>query len=86
MDITELKKHQDEYPLHPADPDVMPEPTYWPIFTAFGSLLVFWGLISSLIMTAVGAAILVISISGWIHNLNEDEEDKEEVKEKEELT
>ena len=76
MDITELKNREKEYPLRPAQPDVMPEPTYWPIFTAFGTLLVFWGLISSLIMTAVGAVILVISISGWINNINDYEEEK----------
>ncbi|HYW96510.1 MAG TPA: hypothetical protein VE870_13030 [Bacteroidales bacterium] len=70
MDLTELKKHQDEYPLSPADPEVIPEPTFWPIFTAFGVLLLFWGLITSLILSFVGVVVLAFSISGWISDLN----------------
>ncbi len=70
MDINELMKHQDEYPLSPADPDEIPEPTFWPIFLAFGVLLLFWGLITSFIMTAVGIVIVGFSVSGWVSDLN----------------
>lgn len=70
MDLTELKKHQDEYPLSPADPEIIPKPTFWPIFTAFGVLLLFWGLITSFILSLVGVVVLAFSISGWVSDLN----------------
>ncbi len=70
MDINELIKHQDEYPLSPADPEEIPQPTFWPVFLAFGVLLLFWGLISSLIMSAIGALVVAVSVSGWVSDLN----------------
>ncbi len=70
MDINELTKHQDEYPLTPADPEEIPQPTFWPVFLAFGVLLLFWGLISSFIMSAIGALVVAVSVSGWVSDLN----------------
>ncbi len=70
MDINELTRHRDEYPLSPADPEVIPAPTFWPVFLAFGVLMLFWGLITSFIMIAAGIIVAGISVSGWISDLN----------------
>ncbi len=70
MDIKELTKLQDEYPLSPADPDEMPRPSFWPIFTAFGVLLLFWGLITSILIFAMGFVVVGFSVAGWISDLN----------------
>ncbi len=60
----------EEYPLTPADPQEIPEPTYWPITLAFGSLFLFWGLITTPIISVVGLLISGLAIAGWIIELN----------------
>lgn len=55
-----------EYPGSPADPEVLPVSTYWPSFMAFGLLLFLWGIITSLIVLAVGAVVMGVALAGWI--------------------
>ena len=71
MNFDELTKHQDEYPLSPSDPEEIPGPTFWPVFLAFGVLLLFWGLIASFIMLTTGIIVIAISVAGWISDLNQ---------------
>lgn len=59
----------DDYPLQKADPEIIPEPTIWPIGLAFGVLFIFWGLIASLGLTIVGGIITIVSLAGWIADL-----------------
>jgi hypothetical protein len=68
MDENKLKKIADEcgYDLSPAEPQEMPRPTLWPIVLAFGIIFSFWGILTSLIIIAVGAGISVIALAGWI--------------------
>ena len=68
MDENKLKKIVTEYgyDLSPAEPEEMPRPTLWPIVLAFGIIFSFWGILTSLIITAVGAGISVIALAGWI--------------------
>jgi hypothetical protein len=47
----------------------MPRPTAWPIVLALGITLLGAGLATSLALIVVGAALLVISLGGWIVNL-----------------
>lgn len=61
---------KDEYPLNPADPQEIPESTYWPVTLAFGVLFIFWGLITSLVITGVGLLLSGVAIAGWIIDLN----------------
>ncbi len=70
MNLTELKKQQDIYPLTPADPEEIPRPTFWPVFMAFGVLFLFWGLITSFILSSVGVIVMAVAIAGWISDLN----------------
>ncbi len=44
----------------------LPPPTIWPPALALGSTLLLWGLITSLVVTVVGAALFVLALGGWI--------------------
>lgn len=47
----------------------LPAPTFWPAGLALGLTLLFWGLISSWVVLAVGAAFFVRSFVGWIRDI-----------------
>lgn len=61
---------KEDYPDNPADPQEIPAPTYWPITLAFGTLFIFWGLITTMIISFVGLLITGVAIAGWIIELN----------------
>lgn len=52
-----------------AQPENLPEPTYWPFFTALGCVFAFWGILTNWIVSLVGFIVLIISIRGWIVDL-----------------
>ena len=64
-------------PPHPASnedwnvprPEALVAPTWWPAALALGSTLIAWGLVSSLIVLAVGLAVFVVSLAGWIGDI-----------------
>jgi len=43
----------------------LPEPSYWPIVLAFSLLLISIGILSTLIVSAVGVVLLLVSFLGW---------------------
>jgi hypothetical protein len=47
-------------------PENIPEPTYWPFLLAFGIVLIFWGLVSTGLITLAGVIISAASLAGWI--------------------
>lgn len=47
----------------------LPPPTFWPAGFALGVTFVFWGLISSWVVFAVGVALFALSLAGWISDL-----------------
>ena len=47
-------------------PDVIPRPTFWPAGLALGITFGFWGIVTSLVVVAVGCAVFVVSLVGWI--------------------
>jgi hypothetical protein len=47
-------------------PEVLPQPTYWPAAMALGIIFVLWGAASSFIVSIVGLILLVVSLVGWI--------------------
>lgn len=53
-------------------PEHVPRPTYWPAVLAFGITFLFWGLISTPIIAAIGLAIGAIGLAGWIAELRHD--------------
>jgi hypothetical protein len=68
--------NQGQEPLRPGwfalAPEKLPEPTYWPAAMALGTILFFWGLVSSFILTAVGLVLLAVSLAGWLGELRHD--------------
>jgi UPF0716 family protein affecting phage T7 exclusion len=44
----------------------MPVPSFWPIVMAAGILLLAAGVVSSMIVSAVGLVIFLISVGGWV--------------------
>jgi hypothetical protein len=59
----------DDYPLQKPDPEILPEPSIWPIGLAFGVLFLFWGFIASPGLTIAGIIIIGVSTAGWIADL-----------------
>lgn len=50
-------------------PHTLPRPTYWPAVFALGSILILWGLITTLAITAVGSLLFLGALAGWIGEL-----------------
>jgi len=44
----------------------LPSPSYWPIVLAFGLPVIAYGVIYNLLLSVVGAAILLLGIFGWV--------------------
>ena len=62
----------------------LPSPTIWPLLLAFGVTLMAGGLVSTFVLTAIGAAITLASCVGWfVQVLPEDRHVKIPVVEKE---
>lgn len=57
----------DEHPK--AKPQEIPPPTYWPAVMALGTTFVFWGLVTSFIISCVGLLICTTALTGWIGEL-----------------
>jgi hypothetical protein len=50
----------------PLPDEKLPRPTYFPAGLAMGVTFFFWGFITSWIILAVGAALFIASLAGWI--------------------
>lgn len=44
----------------------LPRPTYFPAGLAMGTTLIFWGLITSLVIFLAGIGLFVAALAGWI--------------------
>ncbi len=69
MSKTRIDQLTDENKMYPADPQEIPAPSFWPFILAFGVMFLFWGIITSFIVSLVGVIIMIISIAGWISEL-----------------
>lgn len=47
----------------------LPAPTYWPSGLALAITFLFWSLITSWVITVVGAIMFIVSLSGWIQDI-----------------
>jgi hypothetical protein len=50
----------------PLAPEILPRPTYFPSGLAMGTTLIFWGLITSIVVLLVGVALFAAALAGWI--------------------
>lgn len=75
MNNSEIKDKQveqaktEKISWHEPLPEKIPEPTYWPFLMAFGIVLVFWGLVSTWLISLAGVIIFAASLAGWIGDL-----------------
>ena len=60
-----------------AQPEELPKPTYWPFFLALGVVLIFWGILTSWIITGIGFILFGIAITGWIMEIYKELSKKE---------
>jgi len=47
----------------------LPAPTFWPAGLALAITFIFWGLISSWVVFAVGLFLFALSLAGWIADI-----------------
>ena len=47
----------------------LPQPTYFPSGLAMGTTFIFWGVITSWVIFAVGIGLFTASLAGWIHEI-----------------
>ena len=47
----------------------IPDPTYMPIVMALGIMFMLWGIVTTPLISLLGAVLFVISIKGWIGEL-----------------
>jgi hypothetical protein len=52
-----------------AEPNELPEPTYWPFYLAMGIMFLAWGLLTMWEFSLLGIIIMIIALVGWINVL-----------------
>jgi hypothetical protein len=67
---TEGEKSRDD--AHYALPRDLPKPTFWPISLAMGIAFLFWGFISSILISLVGLAVMAVSFAGWLGEFSDE--------------
>jgi hypothetical protein len=50
-------------------PEKLPEPSIWPAALALGITFLVWGMVTTLLITGVGAAVFAVAIAGWIRDI-----------------
>jgi hypothetical protein len=53
-------------------PSTIPPPTYWPMFLALAIVFVAYGVIFDWWFVAVGVAMFVLALAGWIAEVRHD--------------
>lgn len=56
-----------------AYPEELPKFTWFPFLLSIGVTLLFWGIVTTLIITVMGVILLFIGLIGWISNLLEEQ-------------
>jgi hypothetical protein len=62
-------KNSDQEELTSAQPEELPEPTYWPFYLAMGISFLAWGLLTMWEFSLLGLILIIISLIGWINIL-----------------
>lgn len=61
-----------------AEPASLPEPTYWPAALALGIVLLVWGPVTTWMISAVGLALSVLALAGWIGDVLREHREQED--------
>ncbi|CAA9297213.1 MAG: hypothetical protein AVDCRST_MAG26-4525 [uncultured Chloroflexia bacterium] len=51
----------------------LPAPTYWPAVLAFAITLLAWSLVTSTLIAAIGIAVFILALAGWIGDLQHEQ-------------
>jgi hypothetical protein len=54
----------------PLPPESLPRPNYFPSGLAMGTTFIFWGVITSWVILAVGVALFTAALAGWISEIH----------------
>lgn len=54
-------------------PEMIPPPTYWPFVLSLGATLLGLGVLTSNIISAVGAVLFIIAIIKWVGELSSED-------------
>lgn len=69
------KEEKEEKKMAKAQPENLPEPTYWPFFTALGIVFLFWGILTNGFVSGIGLVVTIVAIRGWILDLHHELKD-----------
>lgn len=47
----------------------LPRPTYFPAGLAMGTVFIFWGVITSLVIVFIGIGLFIAALAGWISEI-----------------
>ncbi|HZR05295.1 MAG TPA: hypothetical protein VFA61_05665 [Candidatus Udaeobacter sp.] len=53
----------------PLPHEALPRPNFFPAGLAMGTAFIFWGLITSLVVFAVGLGLFAAALAGWIYEI-----------------
>ena len=53
----------------PLPPEHLPRPNFFPAGLAMATTFIFWGLITSWVIIAIGAALFTAALAGWIYEI-----------------
>ena len=63
---TQMTSHEGWEPL---PLEQLPRPNFFPAGLAMGTTFIFWGLITSWVILAVGFALFAAALAGWIYEI-----------------
>ena len=63
----------DQSTWQPPLPETLPKPTVWPAVLGLGSCLLAWGLVSSWVLSALGALLFLLGAGGWIWRMRDEQ-------------
>jgi hypothetical protein len=73
--MTREPLHHDAELPPPSEEVHLPEPSYLPVFTAFGLTIALVGLILSWVICGIGVAILLVALFKWIREARQEFDD-----------
>ncbi|MGA9776562.1 MAG: cytochrome c oxidase subunit 4 [Candidatus Dormiibacterota bacterium] len=61
-----------EQPLHPAEEEHGPGPSFWPALLAVGVAMSLIGVITKVVVVVIGLVILLVALGGWLRDARRD--------------
>jgi len=55
-------------------PEVLAEPTYWPLVLAAGITLLAWGVVTSYVLSVLGGGMTTVAVIKWIADIRREQQ------------